>query len=108
MEKKKDLIIVLAKIQFKKTEDGGRITPLKSGYRPNHVFEKVSNPKLLSTYIGDLEFDEQELIYPGETKIVTVRFLKNESLEKYITIGQKWFIYEVPNLIAEGEILEIL
>jgi hypothetical protein len=28
-------------------------------------------------------------------------------VEKYIKVGQKWFIYEVPRLVAEGEIVEV-
>lgn len=74
---KDDLIIVKTKITMKTTRDGGRINGFKSGYRPNHVFELPIDLKNLRTYIGDIQFDDQELIEPGETKIVTVRFLKN-------------------------------
>ena len=35
-----DLIIVTAVIRFRTTAEGGRMTPVKSGYRPNHVFER--------------------------------------------------------------------
>lgn len=44
---------------------------------------------------------------PGETKIVTVRFLRHPLIEQFIKVGQKWFIYEVPRLVAEGVITEI-
>jgi len=104
---KDDLIIVKAKITMKTTEDGGRISGFKSGYRPNHVFELPDNFKNLRTYIGDIRFDDQELIEPGETKIVTVRFLKNPEIEKYINVGQKWFINEAARTLGFGEILEI-
>ena len=89
-----DLIIVKAKITMKTTEEGGRQSGFKSGYRPNHVFELPDNFKNLRTYIGDIQFDDQDLIKPGETKIVTVRFLKVPEIEKYILVGQKWFINE--------------
>jgi translation elongation factor EF-Tu-like GTPase len=104
---KDDLIIVKAKITMKTTEDGGRISGFKSGYRPNHVFELPDNLKNLRTYIGDIRFDDQELIEPGETKIVTVRFLKNPEIEKYINVGQKWFINEAARTLGFGEIIEI-
>ena len=104
---KDDLIIVKAKITMKTTEDGGRISGFKSGYRPNHVFELPDNLKNLRTYIGDIRFDDQQLIEPGETKIVTVRFLKNPEIEKYINVGQKWFINEAARTLGFGEILEI-
>lgn len=101
-----DLIIVKAKITMKTTEEGGRQSGFKSGYRPNHVFEIPDNMKSLRTYIGDIQFDDQDLIEPGETKIVTVRFLKVPEIEKYITVGQKWFINEAVRTLGIGEILE--
>lgn len=101
-----DLIIVKAKITMKTTVEGGRISGFKSGYRPNHVFELPSDLRNLKTYIGDIQFDDQELIASGETKIVTVRFLKIADVEKYITVGQKWFINEAVKTVGFGEILE--
>ena len=102
-----DLTIVKAKITMKTTEDGGRKFGFKSGYRPNHVFELPDNLKNLKTYIGDIQFEDQELVEPGETKIVTVRFLKVPQIEKYINVGQKWFINEASKTLGFGEILEI-
>jgi translation elongation factor EF-Tu-like GTPase len=102
---KDDLIIVKAKITMKATGDGGRIAGFKSGYRPNHVFELPSDLKKLHAYIGDIQFDDQELIEPGETKIVTVRFLKVPEIEKYINAGQKWFLNEGARTVGFGEIL---
>jgi hypothetical protein len=107
MANSNDLIIVKAKIRLKTTKEGGRLTGIKSGYRPNHAFEQPKEIRNLHTYIGDIQFDEQEFIHPGETKIVTVRFLRNPIVEKFIKVGQKWLIYEVPKLVAEGEIIEI-
>ena len=101
-----ELIIVKAKISMKKTEDGGRKFGFKSGYRPNHVFEMPDDLKDIHTYIGDIQFDDQELIEPGETKIVTVRFLKMPQVEKYIKVGQKWYINEAARTLGFGEILE--
>jgi translation elongation factor EF-Tu-like GTPase len=102
-----DLIIVKATITMKTTENGGRMSGFKSGYRPNHVFELPAKLKGLRTYIGDIQFDNQELIEPGETKVVTVRFLKIPEIEKYITVGQNWFINEGSKTIGFGEISEI-
>ena len=56
------------------TKDGGRKTGFKSGYRPDHLFEIANNIKKLYAYMGDIQFDNQELIYSGEKKVVTVRF----------------------------------
>jgi translation elongation factor EF-Tu-like GTPase len=95
-----DLIIV-------KAEEGGRQFGFKSGYRPNHVFELPDDLKNLKTYIGDIQFDDQELIEPGETKVVTIRFLKIAQVEKYIVVGQKWFINEAAKIFGFGEIVEV-
>jgi hypothetical protein len=73
----------------------------------NHVFELPEDLKNLKTYIGDIQFDDQELIDPGETKIVTVRFLKIAEVEKYIVVGQKWFINEAAKTLGFGEIVEV-
>ena len=102
-----DLIIVKAKVTMKTTAEGGRQQGFKSGYRPNHVFELPDDLRDLTTCIGDIQFDDQELIEPGETKIVTVRFLKMPQVEKYIKVGQKWFINEAARTLGFGEILEI-
>lgn len=103
-----DLIIVRAKISMKKTEDGGRKSGFSSGYRPNHVFEMPTDLSKLIAYGGDIQFEGQGLFYPGETKIVTVRFLQQPAVEKYIRVGQKWFINEAARTLGFGEILEIL
>ncbi|MBL7730819.1 MAG: hypothetical protein JNM88_06540 [Chitinophagaceae bacterium] len=92
---------------MKTAKEGGRASGIKSGYRPNHVFKQPKDIRNVETFIGDIQFDQQEFIQPGETRIVTVRFLKMPLVEKYIKVGQKWFIYEVPRLVAEGEIIEI-
>ena len=104
---KDDLIIVKATVTMKTTEECGRQSGFKSGYRPNHVFELPNDLKNIKTYIGDIQFDDQELIEPGETKIVTVRFLKMPQVEKYIKVGQKWFINEASRTLGFGEIIEV-
>lgn len=93
---------------MKKTEDGGRKSGFSSGCRPNHVFEMPADLSKLKTYIGDIQFEGQGLFYPGETKIVTVRFLRQPEVEKYMHVGQKWFINEGATTLRFGEVLEIL
>jgi len=102
-----DLIIVKANIYLLTAEEGGRTTGIKSGYRPNHAFEKPNNVKEIRAYAGDLQFEDQDSIQPGQTKIVTVRFLRNPIIEQYIKVGQKWFIHEGHRLVAKGEIIEV-
>jgi translation elongation factor EF-Tu-like GTPase len=103
-----NLIIVKARISMKKTEEGGRQSGFKAGYRPNHVFEMPEDLNKLITYVGDIHFEDQELIQPGETKLVTVRFLKQPAIEKYMKIGQQWFINEGARTLGFGEIVKVL
>ena len=103
----KDLIIVKAKVSLKTTEEGGRITGIKSGYRPDHVFEPFSEMNQMGAFMGDIKFEDQEVFQPGETKIVMVRFLYTQIIEKYMKVGQKWLFYEGPRLVGNGEIVEV-
>lgn len=100
-----ELIIVRAKVKIKSTEDGGRKNGFISGYRPNHVFEYDAQGQLLNTFIGDIIFDGQTTIDPGEEKEVTVRFLMNQPIEKYLQKGRIWWLHEAGNIIGEAEIL---
>lgn len=72
-ENKSDLLTIKARLTMKRAEDGGRKTGFISGYRPNHVFE-YKEGQLLQTFIGDIKFEGQDTIEPGEQKLVTVRF----------------------------------
>lgn len=103
-----DLIIVKAALRFRTAAEGGRTGPVKSGYRPNHVFECDLRNKPLQTFIGDVVLEDGGWMELGEAKTVTVRSLRVDSVERYITVGRKWLLYEVPRSAGEAEILEIL
>ncbi|MDR2274901.1 MAG: hypothetical protein LBF27_28590 [Sphingobacterium sp.] len=104
LQNENGLFIVKARINLTATEHGGRKTGIISGYRPNHVFEYSLEGKLCRTYIGDVNF-EGENVMPGEERIATVRFLLVKELEQYLTKGRRWWLHEGPNLIGEAEIL---
>ena len=57
--------------------------------------------------MGDIQFDQNECIMPGETKEVLVRFLSRQPIDKYLNIGRKWWIHEGLNKIGEAEIIKI-
>lgn len=105
MKSEPDFVIVKARLSMKRIEDGGRETGIISGYRPNHVFE-YTNGQLINTFVGDIKFDGNT-IDPGEQSVVTVRFLRSQPIEKYISIGRRWWIHEGPRVVGEAEILEI-
>jgi len=108
MEASPSIILVTARVHLLLASEGGRQGPVKSGYRPNHVFELQPDLSRLQTYIGEIRFTEVPLIYPGETHLVTVAFLPMPVVEKYLQAGTKWWIYEVPKLVAVGEVVSIL
>ncbi|PZR09696.1 MAG: hypothetical protein DI539_21820 [Flavobacterium psychrophilum] len=99
------IIPIQAKLTLKPTKKGGRSIGIMSGYRPNHVFEYPKEGQPLQTYIGDIVFEKDSIIEPGETKEVTVRFLINQPIEKYLEKGRKWWIYEGGLVIGEARII---
>ncbi|MBB6501101.1 hypothetical protein [Pedobacter cryoconitis] len=102
-----NLVRIKAEIKLKTAEEGGRKTGFISGYRPDHVFEHKEDGNLLQSFIGDIVFEDQSTIEPGETKLVIVRFLLNQSIEKYLYSGRKWWIHEGAHVIGEAEIIQI-
>jgi len=102
-----DLILIRAEVRLKTSEEGGRKSGFISGYRPNHVFEYNEDGDFLRTFVGDIVFDDQPTIEPGETRSVLVRFLIQQPIEKYLNIGRKWWIHEGARLIGEAEIIHI-
>jgi hypothetical protein len=100
---------IQAKLTLLATADGGRKTGIKTGYRPNHVFEYSAPGSFKTTYIGDIQFEPDKTIVPGETAIVIVCFLLVPivpELSEYLTIGRKWYLHEGARLIGYAEILK--
>ncbi len=104
-ENKGGLLTVKAKLKLKSTEEGGRQTGFISGYRPNHVFEYNDKGQLLQTYIGDIIFEGTPTIEPGEEREITVRFLTNQPIERYLDKGRIWWIHEGSKQIGQAEII---
>jgi len=99
------LLSLKAEVKLKKTEEGGRQTGFISGYRPDHVFDYSENGHLLQTFIGDIIFEGKPTIEPGEKRMVTVRFLINQPIEKYLDKGRIWWLHEGPRVIGQAEII---
>jgi len=104
-ERSEGVFPVKAKLTMKKSEVGGRSSGFFSGYRPNHVFEYKDNGQLLMTFIGEIIFEGQNTIEPGETTEVTVRFLLEQPIEKYLDKGRKWWIHEGSRVVGEAEVI---
>lgn len=97
-------IRVLARISVLDTGKGGRKTPFKSRYRPNHNF---GGPEDNRFYIGQVEFSDVALIHPGEIREVIITFLSGPGLADLLQVGRTWRIQEGPKLVANGEVLQV-
>lgn len=97
---------VTASVSLLSTSDGGRHTPIIGGhaYRPNHNFGDEENRNF---YIGQVDFEEGDTIYPGESRNVNIRFLDVEGLRGFLKAGVTWRIQEGPTLIAMGEVISV-
>jgi translation elongation factor EF-Tu-like GTPase len=98
---------VRAQLTLLNTEKGGRKTGIKTNYRPNHVFE-YEKGNFKQTYMGQITFDQQEWIMPGESAIVNVEFIDMLDVKRFIEVGRKWWIHEVSKQLGEATILEII
>jgi len=107
LEETPPLFEVKSIIRLIKTENGGRKTPIKNGYRPDHVFEYEKSGIVKYAYIGDIQLGDLEELNPGEEAKAIVRFLTHQPIEQHLKIGNKWWIHEGRNKIGTCEILKI-
>ena len=99
-------IKITAKVSLLKTEEGGRHAPVVGGvpFRPNHNFGNGENRNF---YIGQINFEKDDVVKPGEERTVEIVFLNVKELKELLRIGTEWRIQEGPTLIAMGEVLKI-
>lgn len=100
-------IYVKANLKLFTNMEGGRIGPIRNNYRPNHVFEYKDN-QIITTYIGEVQFNSPEVFELGTENIVTVRFLNIPKIHQFLTIGRIWWIHEGSKRVGEAKIIEIL
>lgn len=60
---------VEAEVTFLSTEEGGRKTPIVSGYRPNHLIK----PDYLTS--GQHEYLDVNQVFPGQTVCANIWFI---------------------------------
>ena len=108
MDLKSDgLVRVMARISFRRAEDGGRPSPVPGSYpyRPNHNFGDASNHIF---YIGQVELPSGTFVYPGDVVDVVVSFLDARGLSEMLHVGRSWRIQEGRYFVATAEVLELL
>jgi len=98
---------VKSKLNLIPTDEGGRKTPIQSGYRPDHVFEYEESGLIKYAFIGDIQLGKIETLSPGENAEIIVRFLTHQPIEEHLEIGKNWWIHEGRNKIGICEIIDI-
>lgn len=96
---------VLAEIRLLSPAEGGRDTPIKGSFKPNHNF---SEPDNIDMAIGLVAIPDQVVLSPGESTKAKVTFLASPELTRQIYSGRRWRIQEGRKLIGVGTILEVL
>lgn len=102
------LIIVKAKVRFKTPAEGGKSTGIFSGYRPNHFFTLDEEDDSMECFMGDLQFEEPEVLGLGKVYEVKVRFILSQRIEPYLNVGKKWLINEADLNVGHGEIISFI
>ena len=92
----------IATVTYAKSENYGRTTPVKSGYRPQTQFEF---DKMQTS--GHQTFFDREFVCPGETVICGISIGIPDYFRNKLKHGVKFKFYEGSNLIGEGTVLKI-
>lgn len=93
----------IAKLIYLKPEQGGRSTPVASGYRPQLKFDFTE----LQTS-GQQIFADRELVYPGDEVIANITMLSPHFYLGKLEQGKQFEFREGARIIGTGEIIEIL
>ncbi len=102
------VITVKAKIRFKLPTEGGRSIGIYSGYRPNHFFRLDEEDDREECFMGEVSFEEPDILELGKAYEVNVRFILSQRIEPYLEIGKKWLINEGSTNVGTGEIIRFL
>lgn len=92
---------VEAKITFLTPEDGGRISPVCSGYRPTHLVRD----DYLST--GEHQYYGKDEVEMGETVLGTITLISPEFYPNCLWIGKQISVQEGSYVIGYAEITKI-
>ncbi|MBD3638270.1 MAG: hypothetical protein HUJ25_13035 [Crocinitomicaceae bacterium] len=94
---------IIAELYFLTTEEGGRKTPCRSGFRPI-----MRIPELDTATTASPKFINQEIVSPGETVIASITLLVPEMFKNYMQTGKGFELFEGHNRIAKGNVIEVL
>ncbi|MBD8081474.1 hypothetical protein [Chryseobacterium caseinilyticum] len=91
-----------ALINYYQTEKGGVVNPISTGFRASFQF-----PFELQTYFGSQNFEDPELIFPGDSVSVEVTLINAESFLSKLYTGMDFEISDNSGVIGNGVISEV-
>jgi translation elongation factor EF-Tu-like GTPase len=90
-----------AEITFVATNEGGRRTPVRTGYRPQFHY-KGEDHVVIHTFIGT------EWVAPGQTVMAYLEFLHPELIFGRIVPGNTFEIREGYRVVAKGRVTKLI
>ncbi|MBL7789729.1 MAG: hypothetical protein JNL75_07895 [Chitinophagales bacterium] len=97
---KMDFIAILS---YRTTDEGGRLTPAKSGYRPQVKFDFTE----MQTS-GQQTFIDKDTVFPGDTVEAKIKILSPDYFAGCLTEGMQFEFREGATVIGTGEIKYIV
>lgn len=89
----------------------GRKNPIMSNYRPNHWFgdwQTIDGKTYKMFLMGNIKLLDTELLELEQTGLAEVTFVSIKELIDKLAVGFEWQMFEVPRLVGNGKVLEIL
>jgi|ERR1051326_4252018 elongation factor Tu len=90
-----------AEIRLLTTEEGGRHTPARSGYRPQFYYEGHD-------WDAHQEYPDAEWVHPDETARTLLWFLSPDDHLGRVHVGMEFEVREGARVVGRGRITKIL
>ena len=92
---------VVAQIRLATTEENGRRSGIRTGYRPQFRFDGQDND-------AELMLVDHDTLDPGETGTVLLRFFVPDLQKGRLSVGAMFHLAEGKKIVATGYIAEII
>lgn len=93
----------IAELTYFTTEQSGRKTPAKSGYRPQVKFEFTDKQTS-----GQQIFIDKEIVYPGDKVLAKIKIVSPCFYVESLEVGMKFEFREGATIIGTGELKNII
>lgn len=93
---------IVAEISFLKTEEGGRLNPVSSRYRPAH---SVRDDYLTT---GQHDYSDKQKVFPGESVVGTITFLSPEAYPHCLWEGKILSVQEGSRIVGYAKVITVL